>query len=67
MTRREYLAKLFCDLGKIIFTALVIGQIIVLKEKGTQLEILVISLVVSIILFLVGYLFVKFKGLFSNL
>ncbi len=59
MDRREYLAKLFCDLGKIIFVVLVIGQIIVWKEKGIQWILFTISFVVSVTLFILGYFFIK--------
>ena len=59
MDRREYLAKLFCDIGKIILIAFVFGQIIMMKEKGIQYELLIISLITSIILFIWGYFLIK--------
>ncbi|MBW8049546.1 MAG: hypothetical protein FVQ77_04255 [Cytophagales bacterium] len=59
MDRREYLAKLFCDIGKIILIAFVVGQIIMMKEKGIQIDLLIISLITSIILFVWGYFLIK--------
>ena len=59
MDRREYIAKLSSDIGKIILIAFVFGQIIMVKEKGIQYDLLIISLITSIILFISGYFFIK--------
>ena len=61
MSRREYLAKLFCDIGKIILIAFVFGQIIMMKDKGIQYELLISSLIISIVFFICGYFLLKNK------
>lgn len=61
MDRREYLAKLFSDIGKIILIALVVGQIIEMEGKGINLWMLTIGIIVSLSFFVIGYFLLKNK------
>jgi len=61
MDRREYLAKLSSDIGKIILIALVVGQIIEMEGKGINLWMLTIGIIVSLSFFATGYFLLKNK------
>ena len=61
MDRREYLAKLSSDMGKIIFIALVVGQIIEMEGKGLNLWMLTIGIIFSLSFFVTGYFLLKNK------
>jgi len=61
MDRREYLAKLSSDIGKIILIVFVVGQIIEMEGKGMKLWMLTIGIIVSLCFFVLGYFLLKNK------